>query len=122
MKGTQVGNCKNHAHRNQECCLICINFQQYPNMCMYNIIDEAVEHRNITVGSVYLHKVTERVSGQDGVSGQGGVSGHTTNFLSFWKYTATERSCSKSVHMPHLRALCGCSLVSSSLSTATNER
>ena len=27
--------------------------QEYPSMCMYNIIDEAVEHRNKTVGYIY---------------------------------------------------------------------
>ena len=43
------------------------------------------------------------------------VSGHAANFLLFSKRTATGPSCGKSMHVPHLRALCGCSLVSSKL-------
>ena len=54
-------------------------------------------------------KVTE------GVSRWGGVSGHTTDFPLFSKRTATGPSCGKSIHVPHLRALRGCSLVSSKL-------
>ena len=48
-------------------------------------------------------KVTEGVSG---------VSGHAADFLLFSKRTATGPSCGKSIHVPHLRALRGCSLVS----------
>ena len=44
-----------------------------------------------------------------------GVSGHAANFLHFSKRTATGPSCGKSIHVPHLRALRGCSLVSSKL-------
>ena len=54
-------------------------------------------------------KVTE------GVSGRGGVPGHATDFPLFSKRTATGPSCGKSIHVPHLRALRGCSLVSSKL-------
>ena len=55
-----------------------------------------------------VRKVTEGVSG-------GGVSGHAPDFLLFSKRTATGPSCVKSIHVPHLRALLGCSLVSSKL-------
>ena len=41
-----------------------------------------------------------------------GVSGHAADFL---QRTATGPSCGKSIHVPHLRALRGCSLVSSKL-------
>ena len=41
-----------------------------------------------------------------------GVSGHAADFL---QRTATGPSCGKSIHVPHLRALRGCSLVSSNL-------
>ena len=44
-----------------------------------------------------------------------GVSGHATDFLLFSKGTATGPSCGKSIHIPHLCALRGCSLVSSKL-------
>ena len=51
-----------------------------------------------------------------------GVSRHAADFLLFSKRRATGPSCGKSIHMPHLHALRGCSLVSSTASTATNER
>ena len=54
-------------------------------------------------GAHFTSKVTE------------GVSGHTADFLLFSKRTATGPSCGKSIHIPHLRALRGCSLVSSKL-------
>ena len=41
-----------------------------------------------------------------------GVSGHAADFL---QRTATGPSCGKSIHVPHLRALRGCSLFSSKL-------
>ena len=41
------------------------------------------------------------------------VSGHAADFLLFSKRRATGPSYGKSIHMPHLRVLCGCSLVSS---------
>ena len=44
-----------------------------------------------------------------------GVSGHAHDFLLFSKRTATGPSCGKSIHVPHLRALRGCSLVSNKL-------
>jgi len=50
-----------------------------------------------------------------GVSGRGRVSGHTADFLLFSKRTATGPSCGKFIHVPHLRVLRGCSLVSSKL-------
>ena len=53
------------------------------------------------ISSAILCKVTER------------VSGHAADFLLFTKRRATGPSYGKSIHMPHLRALCGCSLVSS---------
>ena len=48
-----------------------------------------------------VHEVTE------------GVSGHATDFLLFSKRRATGPSYGKFIHMAHLRALRGCSLVSS---------
>ena len=51
-----------------------------------------------------------------------GVSGHAADFLLFKKRTATGRSCGRSTHMPHFRALRGCSLVSNAASTTSNER
>ena len=44
-----------------------------------------------------------------------GVSGHPADFLLFSKRTATVPSYGKSIHVPHLRALRGRSLVSSKL-------
>ena len=41
------------------------------------------------------------------------VSGHAADFLLFSKRRATGPSYGKFIHMPHLRALRGCSLVSS---------
>ena len=41
------------------------------------------------------------------------VSGHATDFLLFSKRRATGPSYGKFIYMPHLRALRGCSLVSS---------
>ena len=52
-------------------------------------------------GLSYKTKVTE------------GVSGHVADFLLFSKRRATGPSYGKSIHMPHLRALRGCSLVGS---------
>ena len=59
----------------------------------------------------------------EGISGGGGGgSGHATDFLLFSKRTATGPSCGKSIQVPHLRTLCGCSLVSSTANTAIDER
>ena len=58
----------------------------------------------------------------EGISGRGGVSRHATDFLLFSKRMATGPSCGKSIQVPHLRAFCGCSLVSSTASTAIDER
>ena len=55
-------------------------------------------------------KVTEEVSGRGGA-----VSGNAADFLLFSKRTATGPSCGKSIHVPHLCAFRGCSLVSSKL-------
>ena len=43
------------------------------------------------------------------------VSGHSADFLLFSKRRATDPSYGKFIHMPHRRALRGCSLVSSTV-------
>ena len=73
-------------------------------------------------GSVPLRVSRGEYKVTKGVSGRGGVFGHAADFLLFSKRTATGPSCGKSIQVPHLRALRGCSLVSSTASTATNER
>ena len=57
--------------------------------------------REVPSNSPFECKVTE------------GVSGHAADFLLFSKRRATGPSYGKFIHMPHLRALRGCSLVSS---------
>ena len=57
--------------------------------------------REVPSNSPFECKVTE------------GVSGHAADFLLFSKRRATGPSYGKFIHMPHLRALRGCSLLSS---------